>query len=58
MHFELQQSDNIVSLATSSVLVAVDVNVWSATKQDRVVSNEVTNAQALDRNIVEGASIG
>lgn len=45
MHFELQQSDNIVSLATSSVLVAVDVNVWSATKQDRVVSNEVTSAK-------------
>jgi hypothetical protein len=45
MHFELQQSDNIISLATSSVLVAVDVNVWSATKQDRVVSNEVTSAK-------------
>ena len=45
MHFELQKTDNIVSLATSSVLVTVDVNVWSATKQDRAVSNEVTSAK-------------
>ena len=45
MHFELKESENIVSLATSSVLVSVDVSVWSATKQDRVVSNEVTTAK-------------
>lgn len=38
-------SNHIVSLASSAVLVAVDVNVWSATKQDRGISSEVTTAK-------------
>ena len=39
MNFELQQPNHIVSLATSSVLVSVDVNVWTATKQDKGISD-------------------
>jgi len=42
INFELQQPNHIVSLATSSVLVSVDVNVWTATKQDKQISDEVT----------------
>jgi hypothetical protein len=42
MNMELQQPENLISLATSAVLVSVDVNVWSATKQDRGISDEVT----------------
>lgn len=40
--YELKQPEHIVSLATSSMLVSVDVNVWTATKQDRGISDEVT----------------
>lgn len=52
MHFEtkLQQPSHIISLATSGVLVSVDVNVWSATKQDRVISSEVTSSKKADPN--------
>ena len=45
---ELEKVSSIVSLATSAVLVSVDVNVWSATKQDRVISNEVTTNKNAD----------
>ena len=45
---ELNQPDHIVSLATSSLLVSVDVNVWTATKQDRGISNEVTTSKKAD----------
>lgn len=34
-----------VTLASSSLLVTVDVTVWTATKQDKAVSNEVTSAK-------------
>jgi len=44
-NFELQQPTHIVSLATSAVLVSIDVNVWSATKQDRGISDEITTAK-------------
>ena len=37
-----------VTLASSSVLVSIDVNVWSATKQDRVISDEVTRGKNAD----------
>ena len=37
-------------MATSAVLVSVDVNVWSATKQDRGISAEVTSAKKADSN--------
>jgi hypothetical protein len=47
---KLQQPNHIVSLATSAVLVSVDVNVWSATKQDRVISSEVTTSKKADPN--------
>jgi hypothetical protein len=47
---ELQKPNNIISLATSAVLVSVDVNVWSATKQDRGISDEVTNSKNADNS--------
>lgn len=47
---ELNQPKHIISLATSAVLVSVDVNVWSATKQDRGISNEVTSSKKADSN--------
>ena len=47
-NIELDKPTSIVSLATSAVLVSVDVNVWSATKQDRVISNEVTTNKNAD----------
>lgn len=50
MNFELQQPSHIVSLATSAVLVSVDVNVWSATKQDRVISDEITKQKKADQS--------
>ena len=45
---ELEQAKPNVTLASSSVLVSIDVNVWSATKQDRVISNEVTSNKNAD----------
>jgi hypothetical protein len=47
---ELQQPKSVISLATSAVLVSVDVNVWSATKQDRGISDEVTNSKNADNS--------
>jgi hypothetical protein len=48
LNFEMQQPNHIISLATSAILVSVDVNVWSATKQDRTISDEVTHAKKAD----------
>ena len=48
--YELQQPKHISSLATSGMLVSVDINVWSATKQDRTISSEVTTAKNADSN--------
>ena len=42
MNFELQQPKQVISLATSALIVSVEVNVWTATKQDKQISNEVT----------------
>ena len=42
MNFELQQPKQVISLASSALIVSVEVNVWTATKQDRQISNEVT----------------
>lgn len=50
MHVELSKPKHIVSLATSSVLVNLEVSVWSATKQDREISNEVTNSKHADQS--------
>lgn len=47
---ELHKPDHLISLASSAVLVSVDVNVWSATKQDRVISNEVTALKNADKS--------
>lgn len=47
---ELDKPNHIISLATSAVLVSVDVNVWSATKQDREISSEVTLAKRADQS--------
>lgn len=47
---EFNKPKHIISLSTSAVLVSVDVNVWSATKQDRTISNEVTSAKKADVN--------
>lgn len=47
---ELQKPQHLISLASSAVLVCVDINVWSATKQDRAISNEVTTAKHASKN--------
>ena len=47
---QLQKPNHLISLASSAVLVSVDVNVWSATKQDRVISDEVTTAKKADKH--------
>lgn len=48
LNFEMTKPDHIISLATSALLVSVDVNVWSATKQDRSISDEVTSSKKAD----------
>jgi len=50
MNVSLNKPQHITSLATSGLLVSVEVNVWSATKQDRAISNEVTIAKKADTN--------
>jgi hypothetical protein len=50
IEMELQKPQHLISLASSAVLVCVDINVWSATKQDRVISNEVTTAKHASKN--------
>ena len=42
--------DHVVSLATSGILVNVEVSVWTGTKQDREISDEVTQAKKADRD--------
>lgn len=46
----LTKPNHLISLASSAVLVSVDVKVWSATKQDRSVSDEVTTAKNADKS--------
>jgi hypothetical protein len=41
----LNKPNHIVSLASSSVLVAVESHVWNATVQDKQISDEVTTAK-------------
>ncbi len=50
MNISLNKPQHVTSLATAGLLVAVEVNVWSATKQDRAISNEVTTAKKADSN--------
>ena len=47
---ELKMPEHLISLATSAVLVSIDVSVWSATKQDRVISDEVTTSHNADKS--------
>jgi len=47
---QLQNPNHVISLATSAVLVSAEVSVWSATKQDRIISNEVTTAKKADHS--------
>lgn len=46
----LEKPSHLISLASSAVLVSLDVNVWSATKQDRGISNEITMSKNADRH--------
>ena len=46
----LEKPSHLISLASSAVLVSLDVNVWSATKQDRVISNEITTSKNADKS--------
>jgi len=48
MNFELSQPKQVISLSTSASIVSVEVNVWTATKQDRAISNEVTTMKNAD----------
>ena len=50
MNMELQKPKHLISLASSAVLVSIDTKVWSATKQDRGISNEVSDSKNADRN--------
>jgi len=50
MNMELTKPDHLISLASSAVLVSVDISVWSATKQDRGISDEVTTAKNADKS--------
>lgn len=46
---ELKAPNHIISLSSSAVLVTLDINIWSATKQDREISDEVTTAKKADK---------
>jgi len=50
MNMELQKPKHLISLASSAVLVSIDTKVWSATKQDRGISNEISDSKHADRN--------
>ena len=50
MNMELTKPEHLISLASSAVLVSVDISVWSATKQDRGISDEVTTAKNADKS--------
>ena len=50
MNTELQQPNYLISLASSGMIVHVEVNVWSATKQDKAISEEVTSAKNADKD--------
>lgn len=41
---ELKKPEHLISLASAGVVTNVDVNVWAATKQDKKISGEVTDA--------------
>lgn len=49
-NLKLEMPEHLISLATSAVLVSVDVSVWSATKQDRGISDEITTSKNADKS--------
>lgn len=46
----LQKPQHLISLASSGMLVSLEVSVWSATKQDKAISDEVTTAKKADKS--------
>ena len=48
MQIELNAPSHLISLSTSSHLVNVTIRTWSATSQNRKISNEVTSAKNAD----------
>ena len=42
---ELSKPQHLISLASSAVIIHVEVNVWTATRQDKQISHEVTTAK-------------
>ena len=42
---QLEKPKHLISLASSALVVHVEVNVWTATKQDKAISNEITTAK-------------
>jgi hypothetical protein len=46
----LKKPEHIASLATSGILLRAKVKVWTATKQDRDISDEVTSNKKAARN--------
>lgn len=46
----LKKPEHITSLATSGILIRAKVKVWTATKQDREISDEVTANKKAARN--------
>ena len=49
MNIELAKPEHVVSLATSCVLVNAEIHIWSATKQDREISDEVATAKKASK---------
>lgn len=47
-NYELAAPQHLISLSTSSYIVSVQTKVWTATKQDRAISDEVTNNKGAD----------
>ena len=50
MNMNLEKPDYVINLASAGFIVNVEVNVWSATKQDRGISDEVTTAYKADKD--------
>ena len=46
----LKKPDHVISLATSAMLVDARVTVWTGTKQDSEISEEVTTAKKAERD--------
>lgn len=49
-NIELTAPETVATLATSGILVHAEVSVWTATKQDQEISDEVTQSKNANRN--------